>query len=87
MDSQLLKEIMIVFCLGALFPVCIVCILSLLVSFFQMMTQIQEQSISFFVKIVALIGCLFILSDPVGNRFKSLIQISFKNIAQESFNK
>ncbi len=60
-------------------PILISTILGLLVAIFQAATQIQEQTLSFMVKLVAVILTLFVMGDFLGAQILQFTSSIFTN--------
>ena len=65
--SSLFLESLRIFFLGCLVPLSITTIASTLISLIQTITQIQEQSISFLIKILGLMLSLFFFGNEVSH--------------------
>ncbi|NGX30874.1 MAG: Flagellar biosynthetic protein FliQ [Chlamydiae bacterium] len=62
-------------------PIILSMILGLMVAIFQAATQIQEQTLSFVVKLFAVIGTLMILGPWIGGQIFSYANSIFTNFA------
>ncbi len=60
-------------------PILISMILGLLVAIFQAATQIQEQTLSFTVKLVAVILCLMFMGGMLSSQIMQFSQVIFNN--------
>lgn len=63
-------------------PILISMVLGLLVAIFQAATQIQEQTLSFTVKLFAVILCLMIMGGWLGGQMLQFTQTIFTNFAK-----
>lgn len=62
-------------------PIIVAAVVGLLVSLIQALTQIQEQTISFAVKLVAIIITLFLTMGQLGEELFAYGTLSFQKIA------
>lgn len=63
-------------------PIILSMVLGLLVAIFQAATQIQEQTLSFTVKLFAVIGTLMLIGGWIGAQIFSYTQAIFSNFAK-----
>lgn len=82
MESQIIQNsyqalLMILILSGP--PILISMTLGLLVAIFQAATQIQEQTLSFTVKLFAVIGTLMVLGGWIGGQILSFASTIFQN--------
>jgi type III secretion protein S len=62
-------------------PIILSMILGLMVAVFQAATQIQEQTLSFVIKLFAVIGTLMVLGPWIGGQIFSFASTIFNNFA------
>lgn len=74
------KVIYLILMLSAL-PICVATVVGLLVGLFQTVTQLQEQTLSFGLKLLSIMICLFLISGWYGeillNFAHEVIQLAF----------
>lgn len=85
MESQIIQNsyqalLMILILSGP--PILISMTLGLLVAIFQAATQIQEQTLSFTIKLFAVIGTLMVLGGWIGGQILSYASTIFQNFAK-----